>query len=244
MSYLFFLILFIGLPLLILSAALYRSESENKLFNLKGILILALAAMLYTTPWDNYLVANKVWWYGPDRVFAVIGYVPVEEYMFFILQTFMTGLWSVLVFDKFKISEDESKSTMQWIGILFVLISTFVGGVFCLFNTSSFYLGLILAWATPIVILQYIIGGRHTLKNINIFLYCTIPPTLYLWAADYYAIQDGIWEISKEYTIGIQVGVLPVEEMVFFLVTNIMVVQGLLLFNAMKSKYKFLKGRL
>ncbi|MEM7735430.1 MAG: carotenoid biosynthesis protein [Deinococcota bacterium] len=52
-----------------------------------------LIAIVYTTPWDNYLVATGVWTYGRDRVLGTIGYVPVEEYAFFVLQTILTGLW-------------------------------------------------------------------------------------------------------------------------------------------------------
>ena len=47
--------------------------------------ILATVAFVWTTPWDNYLVKSGVWGYGNnDRVLYVIGFVPVEEYCFFI----------------------------------------------------------------------------------------------------------------------------------------------------------------
>ena len=51
-----------------------------------------------------------------------------------------------------------------------------------------------------------------------------------LWVADAIAIHLGIWRISERYTLGPAVGPLPLEEAVFFLVTNLLVVQGLLLF--------------
>ena len=56
---------------------------------------LALVALIYTTPWDNYLVATGVWWYDPRLVSGLtLGWVPAEEYCFFILQTLLTGLWT------------------------------------------------------------------------------------------------------------------------------------------------------
>jgi lycopene cyclase domain len=58
-----------------------------------AIPIVCLIAFTYTTPWDNYLVAQEVWWYGANRVVGTIGYVPVEEYMFFVLQPILTGLF-------------------------------------------------------------------------------------------------------------------------------------------------------
>ena len=36
----------------------------------RWILLLCLVATSYTTPWDNYLVANSVWGYGASRVIA------------------------------------------------------------------------------------------------------------------------------------------------------------------------------
>jgi lycopene beta-cyclase len=42
-------------------------------------------------------VWRGVWGYGADRVIGTIGYVPVEEYLFFILQPLLTGLWLYLV---------------------------------------------------------------------------------------------------------------------------------------------------
>lgn len=61
-----------------------------------GLLGLVLIAVAYTTPWDNYLVATRVWFYNPSLVLGIIlGYVPLEEYVFFIVQTLAVGLFAV-----------------------------------------------------------------------------------------------------------------------------------------------------
>ena len=53
-----------------------------------------LIALIWTTPWDNYLVATRVWWYDPALVTGLtLGWVPIEEYTFFVVQTLMAGLW-------------------------------------------------------------------------------------------------------------------------------------------------------
>ena len=39
--------------------------------NASGFLVagvLCVVASLYTLPWDDYLVANAVWWYGEGRI--------------------------------------------------------------------------------------------------------------------------------------------------------------------------------
>ena len=61
-----------------------------------AVLLHILLALVYTTPWDNYLVATNVWWYDPDLVTGItIGWVPIEEYTFFVVQTLLTGLWTL-----------------------------------------------------------------------------------------------------------------------------------------------------
>ena len=50
-------------------------------------------------------------------------------------------------------------------------------------------------------------------------------PTLFLWLADWLAIEMGIWSINPTFLLGVYVGKLPLEEMSFFLVTNVMVLQ-------------------
>lgn len=277
MTYLNFLLIFIGLPMIPLVYLAKINSHPDKNYIFKGILVLCGLAFFYTTPWDNYILSQKVWWYGPDRVIGTIGYVPIEEYTFFLVQTVFSGLWTLFILnyknifksisgknlsgplytelhsfaiDKSQTSnQSESKSKTyfkysylkngqilkQKIFVLTALLILFSYGVYALTQDQSFYMGLILAWALPIVILQFAIGGQHLLVNKRIFLLCCLPPTLYLWCADYYAISDQIWMISDKYTLGYNLGVLPIEEMTFFLITNVMVTQGLLLFLIMKD---------
>ena len=57
-----------------------------------ALLMISLVAVLYTTIWDNYLVSNRIWWYDPNLVTGItLGWVPIEEYLFFILETFLVG---------------------------------------------------------------------------------------------------------------------------------------------------------
>lgn len=58
---------------------------------------LACIAFFTASVWDNYIVYHKAWSYCPTCVVAVIGYVPLEEYMFFIIMTFMTVSFTNLV---------------------------------------------------------------------------------------------------------------------------------------------------
>ncbi len=91
MTYPLFLLLFLAIPIAALAFALRKDLRARWWLIAVGLTI--LVALVYTTPWDNYLVATRVWSYAPARVWNIIlGYVPLEEYLFFVLQTILTGL--------------------------------------------------------------------------------------------------------------------------------------------------------
>ena len=106
MTYLGILELFLLPPLLLLLLWVPRDVwrwiwRDGSPVNWKPYLYILLniaLALIYTTPWDNYLVATGVWWYDPELITGLtLGWVPVEEYIFFILQTALTGLWALAV---------------------------------------------------------------------------------------------------------------------------------------------------
>lgn len=197
--------------------------------------------LIYTTPWDNYLVYKAVWNYPPERVLGRLGYVPYEEYAFFILQTLITGLW--LAFWLRRSGQAQGGKAQaevdpvspwpaltRWGQAAFWLALAFAGALM-LGHERTFYLGLILAWACPVLSGLSAFGGDLIFGSPKRYWLAVLPPTLYLWATDLYAIHDGIWSISPRFTLGWNLGgVLPFEEMVFFLITNLLVVTGLLAF--------------
>ena len=121
---------------------------------------MTVIAVTYTTPWDNYLVFKKVWWYGPDKVVGVLGYVPIEEYMFFVLQTIMSGLFFYLLYHlKFKYIESDFTEVKNYRGTKLVFFSLFVIGIFFLTKPKFLYLGLIMVWSIPPIMLQTFFAG-------------------------------------------------------------------------------------
>ncbi|AWN24145.1 carotenoid biosynthesis protein [Deinococcus irradiatisoli] len=201
----------------------------------RTFLLFPLIPLLYTTPWDNYLVYKQVWNYPPERVLGRLGYVPIEEYAFFILQTLITGLWLYFLLRRHNAPERGAQVSVSplltrwgqsalWLGVAFA-------GVVMLRFEATFYLGLILSWAAPVLSGLSAFGGDLVLGRPRTFWWAVLPPTLYLWATDFFAIGQGIWSISPRFTLGWNLGgVLPIEEMTFFLITNLLIVTGLLAF--------------
>jgi len=237
-TYLYFHFVFV-IPVIIAVIALTRMEKKVHVpKRISGIVFLALIALIYTTPWDNYLVASGIWSYGEGRVMEswVIGHVPFEEYLFFILQPIMTGsiLYWYLVSrpdTRNRLWEPLKRGPAAWIGGGFFLSLTVIGAL-ALFSgeTRWTYLGLILVWAGPVLSFQWLYGGRTLLRLRGAWLPAVVVATLYLCCVDRIAIEWRIWEIHLATSSGLFLFGLPMEEALFFLVTNLMVVQGLILY--------------
>lgn len=200
----------------------------------RAILLHVFLALIYTTPWDNYLVATGVWWYDPRLVTGIrFGYVPIEEYTFFVLQTLLTGFW-VLGWMRWRFPEPAvtppaptfrktavAVTVILWITSTAVLYSGWQPGA---------YLTLILSWALVPILIQLAFGADLLLLNWRLALTGIFPPTLYLWWVDSLAITSGTWTIDPQQTTGIMIGTLPIEEMLFFFLTNVIIVFGMTLF--------------
>lgn len=93
MTYSGFLALFLLPPIAVLLALLRRSLRRQQIGALGLLMLLAL---VYTAPWDNYLVIRGVWTFDTAKIVnRFIWRVPIEEYVFYLLQVLMSGLFTV-----------------------------------------------------------------------------------------------------------------------------------------------------
>lgn len=227
MTYLQFHLVFI-LPAILLLWVLQRRPMAGvgRRPAWRAIGLVMVIAFVYTIPWDNFLVYSNIWGYPPGRVLMTIGYVPIEEYAFFLLQPVLTGLWLCLIRESLTVPRVEPPRGFRYAMTGFWLVLSLVG-VAMLFGEDSRYMGLILAWACPVLAGMSWIGAEMFWNERRAWLVGIAVPTVYLWIADAIAIRLGIWEIYV--SMGSVAG-LPVEEAVFFLITNYLCVQGVLLF--------------
>jgi lycopene cyclase domain-containing protein len=241
---------FILLPLIVLLIWVPR-DIWRWLFRREGqvdwtpyLIILAHVAMalIYTTPWDNYLVATGVWWYDPALVTGFrIGYVPIEEYTFFILQTLLTGLWTLaLIRIMAKNPAQVHQSLPIRLGIGSILGMIWLVSTVLLFSDwrSVNYLVLILSWALLPVLIQVFFGADILLANWRVLLPAVLAPTLYLWLVDSLSISSGTWTIDPSQTTGLMLGPLPFEEMLFFFMTNLIIGCGVTLMLSPDSQLR------
>jgi hypothetical protein len=228
LTYLGFHAVFVLPPLLALLALrppVVRGNGTER----TALALMVVAAVLYTTPWDNYLIERGVWSYGEGAVLVRFWAAPLGEYLFFVLQTVVAGLW--LSWYGYDPAFDDGDWTpgARAAGALAALGAA-GAGVALLAVPSGFYLGAILAWACPLFALQWAVGGGYLARTWRGWLPAVLVPTLYFAAVDRVAIGLGVWTIAPETSTGLFVLGLPVEEGLFFLVTNLLVVWGIVLY--------------
>ncbi len=249
MAYFAVLGLFIG-PWLILLAGLwiYHARRGTPMgAGLTGanpyVILLAhiLLAVTYTTPWDNYLVATNVWWYDEQHVVGLtLGYVPIEEYTFFVVQTIFTGLLLLHLARYFFPKSPQFTprppfrrgslivAGLIWLAAFIMLVSDWQPGT---------YLSLTLVWAFFPIMIQLGFGADILLARWRLIALTLFLTTTYLCTIDALAIVSGTWTIDPEQSTGVMVGgVLPLEEMIFFFITNALVTLGVTLMMASESQ--------
>ena len=215
---------------LLLGAAEVRERSARSEVRPLAVAIIVVVAMAYTIPWDNYLILRGVWSYGADSVAAVIWAAPIEEYLFILLQPFVAALWLHQISPGPPVEDDTTVSIRDRVFGLVAGSLVGVVGLVCLSRAGTFYHGAILAWSGPVLALQWAVGWPYLLERWRTLTVGIVAPTVYLWIADVIALASGIWILSDQYTTGVAPFGLPIEEALFFLVTNTFVVQGLLLY--------------
>ena len=264
MTYFGFLYRFLLIPILIFLGITYWDHKKNKqIYSFRngravgiGIAIHVLLAIIYTTPWDNYLVATNVWSYNPKLVTGlVIGYVPIEEYTFFVVETILAGLWWWFLARHIPLTPFPLSPNQKLLGNrkLVSLSACFLASVWLLFTYLFFfgaakwnYLSITLFWALPPIIIQVLFGADILWHYRKLIFWSIIVPGTYLSLMDIVALKETTWAISTSQTTGILFfGILPFEEVVFFFITNVMITFGLtlLLANVSQERFAEIKNR-
>ena len=76
------------------------------------------------------------------------------------------------------------------------------------------------------IALQWAAAGRELWRWRRLLAVSVGLATAYLGACDAFALGHGIWRVDPQRVVGLYAGPLPLEELVFYFVTNIMAAQG------------------
>lgn len=206
------------------------------------ILFLITVAVTATIPWDSYLIRTGVWTYPEDGVLGPSLFsIPVEELFFFVIQTYITSLIYILCNKPVLHAQylDTPAIRPAWIrsghilGQALLVALTGYGGYLIHNGGDGTYLGLILAWACPFLFITWSLTGPMLLAlPWQATALPILAPTFYLWFVDELSLRQGVWTIETGTKLGSQLfGSLEMEEAIFFLITNTLVVFGIAAFD-------------
>jgi 15-cis-phytoene synthase / lycopene beta-cyclase len=172
--------------------------------------------------------------------------IPIEELFFFVIQTYMTSLLYILVnkptlyvaylFDDTNSTNGDARyfQFRKRLGQVFFLCFTLSSYYFGTLPSSiGTYLALICGWSGPVLLALWCLAYQPllTLPRSKTWLPIVLP-TAYLWIVDTIALLRGTWCIESGTKVGVQLWPgLEIEEALFFLVSNTLVVFGLTAFE-------------
>jgi lycopene cyclase domain-containing protein len=235
MTYLRFHLIF-NLPLLILLAVLgwpvpwTTGEGE-------ALGLVLLAVMIFTTPWDNLAAKWGIWGFPREKFSFRIGYLPVEEYAFFLLQS-LNVMLAVRALFRFFPDWPTGQQTDIGKGTLICLAASVIPWVFVAIQLRwlrrkagpRVNYAIHLAWFLPVIYVQWIMAPPLFWGHAGLLALVTATFGIYYTLADLAAVHAGTWFFDEKQITGIKLGgVLPWEEIAFFFLTSLLVAQSYLL---------------
>lgn len=199
--------------------------------------VLALV-MVFTTPWDNYAAAHGIWGFPDGRYLFRVGWLPIEEYAFFVIQSVLVMQVCALAVGWLPARESLADVTLS------DPLALTAAGVFLLTWTVAgvamrtvprhvralHYAWHLFCWFVPILLVQWILAWPILAPRWDILLVATLVPGAYLSWADWMAIRRGIWHFDRAQTTGRNIlPGMPWEEAAFFFLTSLLVAQSYLL---------------
>lgn len=195
-----------------------------------------LAAFVFTTPWDNYAARRGMWGFPREKYTLQIGYLPVEEYLFFVLQTLniLFGVRALFYLHPNwhrHVSTPPTAST--WLCLAASAAAWIIIGLrlraWGRAKGSRINYALHLAWFLPVIYLQWVLGPTLFASHAGLLLLVAIAFGIYYTLADLIAVRAGLWFFDEKQITGHKIAGLPWEEIAFFFLTSLLVAQSYLL---------------
>jgi lycopene cyclase domain-containing protein len=196
-----------------------------------------LAVMIFTTPWDNLAAKWGIWGFPREKYSLRIGYLPIEEYAFFLLQSVNVMLAVRLFFRFFPDwqtgQETEiGKWTLACLGISVIPWGIIAWQLRWLRQKAGQRVNyaIHLAWFLPVIFAQWILAPWLFLAHTGLLALVTAAFGIYYTLADFAAVRAGTWFFDEKQITGVKLGrLLPWEEIAFFFLTSLLVAQSYLL---------------
>lgn len=226
MTYADFLLIFLISPLVALGVILRRRLLDRRFLALAGGL--TLVALIYMAPWDHTAAVWGLWTWAPGRTWDARWWdVPPEEYLFCILEALLGSalIYAVLLWRGRAASamRPQREARPLRVDVATTLMALVVAATA---QVGWAYLPFLLVWALPIIGIQWALGGRYLWRERRVWPWVALGLCAYFTLADAIAISAGVWKFDARALTGIALGPVPLEEILFYLLTALMVTQG------------------
>ncbi|SDU23847.1 putative membrane protein [Verrucomicrobium sp. GAS474] len=223
-------------PTLLLAFLLGRHWEGGLSFfglNLVAAAIVCLLVFLFASPWDNWAVQQGIWGFTPHRTGRRIGWLPWEEYLFFLWQSVnVVGTVALLFFLRpgWRTGEATPLSPLNGLGVLAIL----AGWAAVLHwwrekprSPRWGYAWHLFSWFLPVIAFQWAIAPALLFHQLPVIACAGALWGTYYTVADLVAVRSGIWFFDPKQITGVRLGgILPWEEAAFFYVTSWLVAQS------------------
>ncbi len=199
--------------------------------------LVLFAVVVFTTPWDNLAAKWGIWGFPREKYSLRLGYLPIEEYAFFILQSVNVVLALralLLYFPSFQTGQETAigKWTLLCLGasvIPWMLVAAQLAWLRHQAGPRVNY-ALHLAWFLPVLYAQWVLAPPLFRDHALLLALVTTLFGLYYTVADLVAVRGGTWYFDEKQITGLKLaGLLPWEEIAFFFLTSLLVAQSYLL---------------
>lgn len=232
MTYADFLLIFLIAPLVALLVALgvtlRRRLLDRRFVALAGVL--ALVALLYMAPWDHTAAVWGLWSWAPGRTWGSRWWgVPPEEYLFCALEALLaaTVVYAALLWRQRHTRASLPVPSSAWPPPRVNAAALPLAGLLAMGLAARWaYLPFLLVWALPIIIIQWALGGRYLWRARSVWAPVSLALCAWFTLADAVAIAAGVWRFDPRALLGPALGPVPLEEILFYLLTSLMVTQG------------------
>jgi len=199
--------------------------------------LVLLAVMVFTTPWDNLAAKWGIWGFPPEKYSLRFGYLPIEEYAFFLLQSLNVILAVRQLFHFFPDWQTGQETDIGKWTLICLGVSVFPWAV------VTWQLRLLrrkagpcvnyaihLAWFLPVIYAQWVLAPSLFWAHAGLLATVTAVFGIYYTLADLAAVRAGTWFFDEKQITGVKLGgILPWEEIAFFFLTSLLVAQSYLL---------------
>ncbi|MDE1169594.1 MAG: lycopene cyclase domain-containing protein [Verrucomicrobium sp.] len=200
-------------------------------WHLSSLAAVLAVVLLFTSPWDNAAARRGIWGFDPAKSGRKIGWLPWEEYLFFLWQSVNvigTVAWLFKAFPGLRcgLPTPVGKGTGIGLAVLIVLWLA-AGRLRCVPRWN--YARHLLYWFLPVLAAQWIVAPALLAALGPVLAAAGLFWGTYLSLADWVAVRAGVWHFDAAQISGWKVRGLPVEEIAFFYLTSLLVAQSYLL---------------